>query len=107
MKWAETSAEAIKHLADGKHIGKDVRVYRSGMLTVFVATEDGKLHLSISHPMRYPTWDEIKDARYALLPDEKTFGILLPPKAEYVNFHRNCFHLHELEENEVRLWVPG
>ena len=55
-------------------------------------------HLSISHPSRYPTWDEIRDARYDLLPDGCTMAMLLPPKGEYVNLHRNCFHLHEIKE---------
>jgi hypothetical protein len=55
-------------------------------------------HLSISHSDRYPTWDEIKNARYALMPDEITMAMLLPPKAQYVNLHPNCFHLHEIIE---------
>jgi hypothetical protein len=55
-------------------------------------------HLSISRTDRYPVWDEIKDARYALLPDNITMAMLLPPKAEYVNLHKNCFHLHEMVE---------
>jgi hypothetical protein len=54
-------------------------------------------HLSISHPTRYPTWDEIKAARYDLLPDDCTMGMLLPPSGEYVNVHPNCFHLHEVD----------
>jgi hypothetical protein len=55
-------------------------------------------HLSISRTDRYPSWDEIKEARYALLPDDCTMAMLLPPKSEYVNLHPNCFHLHELSE---------
>jgi len=54
-------------------------------------------HLSISHLGRYPTWSEIKEARYTLLPDEVTMAMLLPPKEQYVNVHENCFHLHEIE----------
>lgn len=66
-------------------------------------------HLSISHatrfvgpsgkpfPGRYPTWDEIRDARYDLLPDDLTMAMLLPPKAEYVNLHPTTFHLMEIE----------
>src|SRR5262245_36702420 len=53
-------------------------------------------HLSISHPTRYPTWDEIAEARYQLMPDEITAGILLPPSDEYVNLHQNCFHVHQI-----------
>lgn len=56
-------------------------------------------HMSISHPTRYPKWDEIKEARYKFCPDEVTMGMLLPPKADYVNHHPNCFHLWEVKDD--------
>lgn len=58
----------------------------------------GKLewHLSISREDRYPDWDEIAHARYSLLPETGTFGMILPPPSEYVNLQKNTFHLHEL-----------
>lgn len=52
-------------------------------------------HFSISHPSRNPTWEEQRDARYDLVPDEVTMVSVLPPKAEYVNVHPFCFHWHE------------
>jgi hypothetical protein len=58
-------------------------------------------HLSISHPDRYPTWDEIAEARYQLLPDEAFMVMILPPSAEYVNACETCFHLHEVPEARV------
>ena len=59
-----------------------------GHLSVFVTRDDGMYHLSISHrtnddppkPGRYPTWDEIKEARYLFCPDEISMAMLLPPK---------------------------
>ena len=83
------------------------RIYESPVehLRVIVAWEAGHgWHLSISHPSRYPTWEEIRDARYELLPDACTMGMLLPPKGEYVNLHPNCFHLHQVDAG---LSVPG
>jgi hypothetical protein len=77
-----------------------LRAYRSTLehLYVLVAWEVGNgWHLSISHPKRYPMWDEIKAARYDLIPDAVTMGMLLPPKGEYVALHQNCFHLHEID----------
>lgn len=78
------------------------KIYVAGALKVLLADEETpeyritkRFHLSISHPFRYPKWDEIKDARYALLPDNINMGMFLPPSAEYVNIHKNCFHLHE------------
>lgn len=59
-----------------------------------------RLHLSISCEYRYPTWEEIKDARYSLLPEKLTFAQILPPPDEYVNIHPNCFHLWEIGDGE-------
>ena len=55
-------------------------------------------HLSISHSSRYPTWDEIAGARERWLPDQLTFGMVLPRRADYVNLHPTTFHLHEMRE---------
>lgn len=55
-------------------------------------------HISIAHPDRYPTWDEIADVRYKLIPDDVTMAMLLPPPGEYVNLHEHCFHLWEIED---------
>lgn len=72
--------------------------YKWGDIAVCVAKEDGLWHVSISHPRRYPTWDEIFLAWYDLVPDaqHRTGAIILPKKAEYVNIHPNCFHVHEM-----------
>jgi hypothetical protein len=66
--------------------------------SIFVAVEGGRWHLSIAHPNRYPTWDEIREARYALVPDSVVMAMLLPPKGQYVNVHPNCFHLWEVRD---------
>lgn len=55
-------------------------------------------HVSISHEHRYPTWDEIADIRYELVPDDVTMAMLLPPSGEYVNLHDHCFHLWQIED---------
>lgn len=78
------------------------RAFAKGDLRIWVTREvanvGARWHLSISCRNRYPVWDEIRDARYALLPDEITMAMLLPPIKEYVNLHPNCFHLHEVIE---------
>lgn len=86
-----------------------------GFLTVFTALEptppDGApgWHLSISHrlrvlrpdgtptPGRHPTWDEIADARYDLLPLDITVAMMLPPPHQYVNLQPTTFHLHQVQ----------
>jgi hypothetical protein len=50
-------------------------------------------HGSVSCHHRYPTWNEILDVRYTFFgPQDDVFQVL-PPKSEYVNLHKNCFHL--------------
>jgi hypothetical protein len=65
--------------------------YRMGPCSILVAREPvgsaGELrwHMTISTPSRHPTWDEIKVARYRLMPHDVICGILLPPPEQYVN----------------------
>lgn len=66
------------------------------MIWVSPPTDETAWHMSISHPHRYPKWNEIKQAREELLPKNKTFAMLLPPEEEYVNIHSNCFHLWQV-----------
>ena len=64
------------------------------LLTPLENQPDGQWkHVSISHPRRYPTWDEILDARYVFFDEDAEVFQVLPPKQEYVNLHPNCFHL--------------
>lgn len=81
-----------------------------GHLSVFAGPEPDGFHLSISHrrsdgskrPGRYPTWDEIHDARYRFAPLNMTMAMLLPPQEEYVNVHATTFHLWELSKEGPR-----
>ena len=82
--------------------------YLMGECTVILAREPVgpkrayRWHLSVAHPSRYPSWDEIKMARYSLGQlDGVTMAQLLPPianESEWVNLHENCFHLHEVTD---------
>lgn len=75
-----------------------------GHLTVFVGPEPGGFHMSISHrtndlkPGRYPTWDEIIEARNQFCPANMSMVMHLPVKEEYVNLHETTFHLWESRE---------
>lgn len=83
-----------------------LKTYTMGECTIMLAREkaaaDGTYlwHLSISSPHRHPTWDEIKVARYRLLPLDKCFGMLLPPPKLYVNveLQDHVFHLWEITD---------
>lgn len=76
--------------------GCPTQVTTLGECLVMVSLEPDGWHLSISHKSRNPTWEEIRQARYDLVPDGVTMAMLLPPKAEYVNLHEFCFHLYEI-----------
>jgi hypothetical protein len=73
-----------------------------GECSIFVSVDGGRHHLSIAHPNRYPTWDEIKEARDYLLPIGKWFIMLLPPPRHYINDHKNCFHLWEMQDSKLK-----
>lgn len=46
---------------------------------------DGRMRMTISCANRYPTWDEVRYARYRLLPARATVAMLLPPPELYVD----------------------
>ncbi len=81
-----------------------LRAFQKGPCRVLLSQEPHgsrlRWHLSISCAERYPCWEEIKDARYALLPLGLTFAQILPPPQDFVNVHPNCFHLWEIEDGE-------
>jgi len=81
-----------------------VRTYTMGDCYVAVTHRPNVgWHLSISCERRYPTWDEIKAARYLLVPAPVTMAMILPPPGQYVNVEDqdNVFHLHEIPGEET------
>jgi hypothetical protein len=74
-----------------------------GRLQVIVGPEPIGFHLSISFtPLfgakaRYPSWEEIIEARWEFCPPAMTLAMLLPPKEQYVNLHDTTFHLWEVD----------
>ena len=96
MKWTRLNVPAPFLEADQELVG----IYQElkWNLRVIVSKDQGFWHISISHPKRYPTFDEIKAARYDLVPDEANMAMFFPSKNKYVNVHPNCFHLYEVKE---------
>jgi hypothetical protein len=88
-----TGGRGLEVKAAGTYAGGTV--YEVGECSVI---QTRKTHFSISHPSRYPTWDEIAAARYALLPRLRDCAMVLPPEEDYVNLHEFCFHVHLLRE---------
>ncbi len=74
-------------------------MFRKGPVQVLVSGDQERSeigwHISVACPDRHPTWEEMRDARYALIPDNIYMVMILPPKSQYVNRHEHCFHWHE------------
>lgn len=51
------------------------------------------MHVSCSRVDRIPSWEDLRDVREAFVPDDKVALQVLPPPAEYVNFHPHVLHL--------------
>lgn len=77
--------------------------YKRGVCKILISPPYGRYgwHMSISCDLREPTWEEIKDAWYDLIPEsnERYGAMFFPPKSEYVNVHKYCFHIHEVMAN--------
>lgn len=58
-------------------------------------------HMSISHPFRLPTWDEINAARDALIPADVWLCQPMPPRDFWVNAHAYFLHLWEIRDREL------
>ena len=99
--WADLG-EFPLGLGDGESCR--AKAYVKGPCNVLVSQEPHankqRWHLSISCKNRYPMWEEIKDARYSLLPAGLYFAQILPPLTKYVSVHPNCFHLWEIDVAE-------
>jgi hypothetical protein len=81
----------------------ELRAFARGPVRCLVSRDgpDRLWHISISCERRYPSWNEQVKARYDLLPDDITVASYLPPRAEYVNVHPNCFHWMEVRESRI------
>lgn len=84
-----------------KYVGRfgDSLLFQGGGLHVMLSGPKERAsigwHFSISRQDRNPTWEEQRDTRYELIPDDVYMVQILPPKSEYVNEHKFCFHWHE------------
>ena len=80
------------------------RAFVMGGCRILVSQQRVGWHLSISKPHKLPTWEEVRDARYALIPDEATMALLLPPQSEYVNVHEFCLQMYEIPSEYIEVF---
>jgi hypothetical protein len=99
---AEVPADDVLAGAMINEFNSYLRIYKLGNCKVIITKDFGRWHLSISRQDRYPSWDEIAEARYRLTPRDVRMVLELPPIHEYVNIHSNCFQLIEVRETNNR-----
>lgn len=102
-------AEALIKAIGAQHAQR----YLMGDVTIMLAREPLRnggawiWHLSIAHPHREPTWDEIKTAVYGIRASREilegglAFAQVLGKvelAEDWVNVHDNCFHLYAIED---------
>ena len=51
------------------------------------------IHLSIAHPERMPTWEEVVAAKEWIIGRDEYAVQVIPPRERYVNTHPFCLHL--------------
>jgi hypothetical protein len=91
-----------------------IKLYTMGPCSILVGQEPAGVnhellwHLTISTPSRHPTWDEIKVARYRLMPLDICVGMLLPQPEYYVNVVEQD-HVMQIWEvrDERAAWTTG
>jgi hypothetical protein len=99
--------EILLPLHVAETLAEGTKAYRMGDCGIFVSREPLDLvfprrwHLSISCERRYPTWEEIGQARDRLLPDDVFMCVPFPPRAHWLSIHPNCFHLWQFRDDNL------
>lgn len=94
----------VRKIATPDPVPDEADCYLVGECSVIVAREgeEDRWHISIAHPRRYPTWEEISFVRRRFVPDEPDMAMPLPGESRWLNLHENCFHLWELSDEWLR-----
>lgn len=86
VEWKPVRGDAISIAIGGAS-------YQSSTGCHALVTREPELHISVSHPSRYPTWDELASARDRFGGPDFRMVMRFPPRDEYVNLHNTCLHI--------------
>lgn len=83
----------FRYREDGGQWLNDKR--KLSVIASIAVEQDGRvwLHLSMAHPSRMPTYEELTYLKRHWAGDERKAIMVLPAKTEHVNIHQNCLHL--------------
>lgn len=88
-------------------------LYKMGRCRIIITKDpdkdfpDGAWHLSISTADALPSYNEVKRARYGLLPDDIYMAEIFPPLDEFVNLHQYTRHLWQIDIEKSNYGGPG
>lgn len=93
-----------------QQIGKATPLVYSGtkglkVLVSCLLEEDKEfwLHVSVSHPKRLPTYEELKTVKRIFIGDDRVALQVFPKASEHVNVHVYCLHLWCCASNDRRI----
>ena len=84
-------------------------VSRSGRLRIVVSWDGGWDHVSVSHPTRCPTWEEMSYLARHFWPDKAAMQLHVPA-SDHINCHPFCLHLWCPQQAEIPRppsWMVG
>lgn len=67
--------------------------FQVGPLLVIVTCGEGWEHISVSHPDRIPTWEEMDAIHKLFFEDDEVAMQLHIPAKEHINYHPYCLHI--------------
>lgn len=71
------------------------------MLGVVVSDDEGWDHVSVSHPTRTPTWEEMCYVKDLFFEPEEECVQYHPKRSAYVNYHEHCLHIWRPQSGDV------
>ncbi len=76
-----------------EHNGAFQMKIRGEKFLIIASNGGGWEHVSISHKYKVPGWRVMCELKEMFFEDTEAVYQIHPPKAEYMNVHKNCLHL--------------
>lgn len=94
--WLPPEAPVAWHRLEVRIDGASYRNYTSHLTAIISGQVEldgrGWVHLSIAHPKRMPSYEELKIAKERFLGDVMAYQVFAP-RSEHVNLHSRALHL--------------
>ena len=74
--------------------------FRARVLNVLASNGGGWDHVSVSHPLEIPNWEEMEVVKRMFFAENETAMQLHVPESVHINQHPNCLHLWRPQSQE-------